>query len=154
MTDARTIDDSVWTVLLESQRDLIKFFVRVAQVPREVVEDCISEAMIDFCTSYDSVEIGTCANTAATSKQVIIFSRMREFSQKRLNREKTRLRKLTSDDTPISEDTDMPLHLRDLFVGRGGGADRIENYAEWKMFARRSKSCPLSEDEIDTLFGV
>lgn len=152
MSGARAISDEDWAVLFEARHELVRLFGRMSRLPADVVEDCVSQALIDVAADFDPVAIATEANHIQVKRGTIIAGRVRAAAQKRLDQEKYRASKLVSDDTPIGEE-DSEMHLRDLFVGRACSAERIENYAEWKMFSRRG-GCPLTSEEIDDLFGV
>lgn len=85
-------------------------------------------------------------------ESTIIAGALKQAMNRRINGARHYATKMVSDDTPIGEE-DGDMRLRDLFVGRANGAERVENYAEWKMFSRKG-GCPLSGEEIDDLFGL
>lgn len=139
-------------MLFDLRTELTTFYQRVARLPRETVEDCMSEAMIDVVSSYDPVANATEAKRIYVKDATIIGGLLKQAMQRQINIAKLFTRKMVSDDTPIGE-ADGDMRLRDLFIGRVNGAERVENYAEWQMFARKG-GCPLTADEIDDLFGL
>lgn len=154
MTEALAIADETWKMLSDAQNELVGFLVRVSRMPRDTVADCVSQGLVDVVSVYSPVEVATEANRLYVSPRVIVHSMLRRASELHLNRERRRIARHTSDDTPIGE-SDGELCLRDLFVSRLSATEHIENYAEWKMFSRKAKEmCPLTSSEIDDLFGV
>jgi hypothetical protein len=151
MSGAANLDDEAWEMLIEAKSDLIKYLTRVSRLPPETVEDCVSDGMLDVATAYDPVAITTEANKLYVGKRVVVHSLVKRAAESRIGRERRRISKTVSDDTPIGEE-DGDMHLRDLFVPRRNTPERVEHYAEWKMFARKG-GCPLTDAEIESLFG-
>lgn len=151
MKGSEAITDDVWKMLVNLQTELSAFFYRVQRLPRETVDDCVLDAVTDAVAEYDPVYIATEANRLYVKPETIIATRLKELAQKRIRRAERLARKHVSDDTPIGEE-DGDMRLRDLFIPKQNSAERMENYAEWKMFARKG-GCPLSSEEIEDLFG-
>lgn len=151
MTGSGTITDDVWRILFDLRTELSAFFIRVARLPHEVIEDCMSDAMVDVVSTFDPIAVATEANRIYVKEETIIGGMLKQAMQKRVSQAQYHTRKMISDDTPIGEE-DGDMRLRDLFVGRQNGAERVENYAEWRMFSRKG-GCPLTASEIEDLFG-
>lgn len=152
MSGRESIDDETWAMILSAQKELIALLPRLARVPVEVAEDCISEGMIDLIVQFDPWQIRTDANRIGVTMDKQIFFALKNAAGRHLSRAKRQMGKLVSDDTPLGEE-DEDFRLRDLFVPRANSAERIENYAEWMSFARKG-GCPLTQDEIKSLFGI
>jgi hypothetical protein len=146
------IDGETWGILLRARSELIDFFARVARVPRDTAEDCVSEGLIDFIQDYDPIRIATSANAIQVEKHTQIFMEFKVAVNRRLGRERRHLTRHVSDDTPIGDETG-DMRLRDLFIPRANTAERVENYAEWMMFSRKG-GCPYTPQEINDLFGL
>lgn len=151
MKGSSAITDEIWRILFDARTELTAFFVRVARLPRETVEDCMSESMIDAVVEYDPVFTATEANRLSVKPETIIVARLKNLASKRIGQARRLASKHVSDDTPIGEE-DGDMRLRDLFIPRQNSAEHIENYAEWTMFSRKG-GCPLSRQEIEDLFG-
>lgn len=152
MNGREAIDDETWAMLFSVRTDLVDHLTRVGRVPRDIAEDCVSDALIDVVVAYDPVAVATDANAIYVNKQTQLYFLLKDAASRRLSRARKHIARHTSDDTPIGE-PDGDFRVRDLFVPRTSTAERVENYAEWKIYSRRGE-CPYSEDEIDTLFGV
>lgn len=152
MIGHETIDDETWAMLFSVRSDLVDHLTRVGRVPRDIAEDCVADGLMDVVSAFDPIAVSTAANAMYIKKETQLYFLLKDAASRRLNRARKHIAKHTSDDTPIGPE-DGDARLRDLFVGRQNSAERVENYAEWKMFSRRG-GCPLSPDEIDLMFGI
>ena len=113
-----------------------------------VVAVCLNRISM---VAFDPAEVAAAAKAQNIGMDGQIAILMKNAAMKRLGQARRVFDKTISDDTPILTDDD-DLHMRDLFVARQNSAERIENYAEWTMLSRKGR-CPLTKQEIDSLFG-
>lgn len=152
MNDEHRITDDAWLMIMAQEKRITDFFIRVSALPRDIIRDCVADAVIDVVGIYNPVVVANEFRLRGISPENQVFEMLKGAANSRLRRARAYSAKTVSEETPLAVIDDDELKFRDLFVGRSNSAERVENYADWMGLAKKRRG-PFTPEEIDDLFG-
>lgn len=146
-------DETFGRVLVQLRSDLIEMLCRSRGVSVDVAEDAVAEAVTLALGTYDPIALAIEASKWQRTFEDHLLGRLHKEAKNYIGRERRKLKKHLSENTPLGDDPEGELQLKGLFTTKSNTVAYIESFAECMMFFRKHGRA-FSPTEIDALFGI